>query len=1078
MKFAALLERHFRRETRRRGEGYYHGGWVRLHVDSRFELRAVVQGGAAYVTHLAHHEGELRMSCTCPQYAVEFACKHLWATILAADARRVLEPWDPEHPPRVMFDSVADASAVTMPEGETPKPAAAPEPPPPVRAYTPIWRHLLREALEPAAPVFRPTPPWPPGREVLYVVDAHRSRPEAISVRLFTADPKRTGGFTSPRELQLPLGEIGTVPSETHRRILSTISGAHHAFQSSYATVPREVWLPDPLAAELLPVMESSGRLFLQTERGYGKEDWLKLRWETEPWRFVLDLHDRAGEWLLTGLLVRGAEEATLADAHLVTPRFVFLRDAVAPAEIRSTAWLRALRQSGAVRIPEADREDFVRELLRQEHAPDVRWPASFGLQTVHPAPRPVLLVGRPAKRGSAPARFSATVSFDYDGHWIPESSPARREYLARTRTILVRDGEAETRAWLALSDQGWRRSSTPPPSWSLPATQFPASIRALVEAGWQVRAEGRSIRYAGTSQFKVVSGIDWFGLHGSIDFGGQAVALGEILAAIRKGEEFVALDDGSFGMLPEEWVARFLPLASLGQWKDGELRFRKSQAALLDAMLIAEPAVQWDEGFTSFRDRLRRFNGIAPAAQPAGFVGHLRDYQREGLAWMNFLREFHFGGCLADDMGVGKTAQVLALLETRREDHAGPSLVVVPRSLVFNWKQEAARFTPRLRVLDYSGQLRDASQIPQHHVVLTTYGTLRRDIADLRRIPFDYLVLDEAQAIKNSHTDSAKAVRLLKGRYRLAMSGTPVENHLGELWSLFEFLNPGMLGASTLFQTLGDPARPENEETRKLLSQALRPFLLRRTKQQVARELPPKTEQVLFCELSEKEREIYDQLRDSYRLSLRQEIAGRGLARSKMHVLEALLRLRQAACHPGLLRDDLRQGSSAKFDLLVEQLDQTIDEGHKALVFSQFTSLLALLKQQLDRRGIPYEYLDGQTADRQRPVERFQNDASVPLFLISLKAGGLGLNLTAADYVFLLDPWWNPAVEAQAVDRTHRIGQDKHVFAYRIIAKDTVEEKVLELQNSKRDLAAAIIGEDRSLLKSLRAEDLDVLLS
>jgi SNF2 family DNA or RNA helicase len=361
---------------------------------------------------------------------------------------------------------------------------------------------------------------------------------------------------------------------------------------------------------------------------------------------------------------------------------------------------------------------------------------------------------------------------------------------------------------------------------------------------------------------------------------------------------------------------------------------------------------------------------------------------------------------------------------------------------------------------------------------VLTTYGTLVRDAARLSEIQFDYVVLDEAQAIKNASTASAKAVRLLRGNHRLALSGTPIENHLGELWSLFEFLNPGMLGEAKVLKMAGGLARNPSEESRRLLAHALRPFILRRTKQQVARELPEKTEQTVLCELEPDQRKQYDELRQHYRDTLLHRIDNQGMGKSKMHVLEALLRLRQAACHPGLIDPKLADQPSAKIDTLMAQLEEIREEGHKALVFSQFTSLLAIVREHLDAAGVRYEYLDGSTRDRQARVDTFQTDDSCGLFLISLKAGGLGLNLTAAEYVFLLDPWWNPAVEAQAVDRAHRIGQTRPVFAYRLIAKDTVEEKVLELQKTKRALADAIVSEDNSLIRDLKREDLELLLS
>ncbi len=613
--------------------------------------------------------------------------------------------------------------------------------------------------------------------------------------------------------------------------------------------------------------------------------------------------------------------------------------------------------------------------------------------------------------------------------------------------------------------------------------SKLPRIVRSLVEAGWDIKAEGKIFRRPGAFRIEVSSGVDWFELHGEAVYENIAARLPELLEALRRGDKMVRLDDGTYGTLPEEWLRRIGPLAGMGEPEQGHVRFRQSQAGLLDALVAAQPEARCDETFARVREELRRFHSVEPAAQPAGFVGRLRDYQSEGLGWMHFLQRFSFGGCLADDMGVGKTAQVLALLESRRELRAagepvGPSLVVVPKSLVFNWKEEAARFTPQLRVLDHTGMERNGNDFGAYDLVLTTYGTLRRDAWRFKDAEFDYVVLDEAQVVKNAETESSKAARLLRARHRLAVSGTPVENHLGELWTLFEFLNPGMLGAANAFKVAGGSMRNPDEETRRLLGQALRPFILRRTKEQVARELPSKTEQTVYCELEPEQRKLYDELRQHYRDSLLRRIETAGLAKSKIQVLEALLRLRQAACHPGLLDSKRSSDSSAKLDVLLEQLREVLDEGHKALVFSQFTSLLKILRARLNQNGILYEYLDGATRDRQTRVERFQNDKDCRLFLVSMRAGGLGLNLTAAEYVFILDPWWNPAVEAQAVDRAHRIGQTRPIFTYRLIARDTVEEKVLELQKTKRDLAAAMIGAENSMIRDLRSEDLALLLS
>jgi len=518
-----------------------------------------------------------------------------------------------------------------------------------------------------------------------------------------------------------------------------------------------------------------------------------------------------------------------------------------------------------------------------------------------------------------------------------------------------------------------------------------------------------------------------------------------------------------------------------LGTAEEDHARFSQNQVGLLDALLSAQDDLQFDQKYEDLRNQLQEFSGIEDTEAPQGFKGELRTYQREGLGWLRFLRTFSFGGCLADDMGLGKTIQFLALLQDRKrreKEDMLPSLVVVPKSLIFNWKEECARFTPELSVIEYTGLNRAElrPQFPETDLILTTYGTLRRDVLELKDVQFDYVVLDEAQAIKNAGSQVAKASRLLRAHQRLALSGTPIENHLGDLWSIFEFLNPGMLGRASVFKLHATDS--QDTQSRQMLSKALKPFILRRTKKEVAKELPDKLEQTIFCDLGKEQRALYDELREHYRASLLGAISKDGLGKAKLHVLEALLRLRQAACHPALLDRGRSEDSSAKLDALFLHIDELLEEGHKALIFSQFTSMLSIVREHLDRKNVTYEYLDGQTRDRQACVERFQTDPDCPLFLISLKAGGFGLNLTAADYVFLLDPWWNPAVEAQAIDRTHRIGQTKQVFAYRLICRDTVEEKIAELQNKKKDLAEAILQADNSLIKSLTVEDLKLLLS
>lgn len=669
---------------------------------------------------------------------------------------------------------------------------------------------------------------------------------------------------------------------------------------------------------------------------------------------------------------------------------------------------------------------------------------------------------------------------------------------------LIRRNHRTERDALAILAGQGLRPlSSAGVDTLALPAKQMQAAVSALLARGWEVSADQQTVRHAGAPSFSVASGIDWFELHGGIryqrdDGEEQEISLPEILAAVRAGKQMITLGDGSQGLLPQQWLQEHGLLTALGKIERDHLRFKSSQAALLDALLDDKELVSVDDTFAQLREQLRHFTGIDEIEADPQFKGSLRPYQRMGLGWMAFLRWFGVGGILADDMGLGKTIQVLSMLQGRhrpvdaddKPDTANrPSIVIAPRSVVFNWVDEARKFTPELRILAYAGAerqtLRDSFE--DQDIIVTSFGLLRRDIDELRDFEFDYVILDEAQAIKNPVSQASKAVRLLQSQHRLALTGTPVENHLGDLWSIFEFLNPGMLGSSNRFgelvrasTNLEDDAKANTVQQ---IAQSLRPFVLRRTKKQVLDDLPEKTEQTIVCEMDPAQRAIYDDLRKYYRSNLFDRLEGGGDSsvvggKAGFMVLEALLRLRQASCHPALINEDHAEAPSAKLDALLERLADIIEEDSKALVFSQFTSMLSLVRKKLEERGIRYCYLDGQTRDRREVVQRFQSDPKIPVFLISLKTGGFGLNLTAAEYVFILDPWWNPAVEAQAIDRTHRIGQTRKVFAYRLICEDTVEQRIIDLQDRKRAIADAIVGGEGNVLQSLTKDDLEQLLS
>jgi superfamily II DNA or RNA helicase len=1089
--FIKALIPHVSSRTRAKGLDYSRSGGVVEIAGGEWTAHAVVRGTRDYRVDLMRESGTDRFtaSCECPYYADRAEiCKHIWAALLEAERRGLLAgdgsilpgaTLEPEYRPPP--GGARPGAALLIPGS---KPAGKP----------PAWQRFLAELQHDVAAVERalPAPRFSNG-EIAYAIDVRDTLAgRGTVINVLFRQRRKNGAWTKPKGVNLTPLEAEHLADAGDREILSLLMGAGNpwSYGTTYETgYPRSRYvLNGPLEDRVLPMIAQSGRGHL--DRIGDEQGLFPFTWDDgPPWRFDLNIasDDKDDVIRVNAAFVRDREQLELHEPALLLSRgFLLTRTTMARLQVDGGfGWIARLRAFGPIAIPRSQSTALLETVARSGLDPGAL-PPDLRYDVVEGTPRPRVRVGRPERQNPYALRqdLRATVQFEYGGV-IVEGPPGAAAYDAAHRRLVRRDRGAEQAAIDRLHQLGFRYT------WShfesrqllgISPEQFPRVVHTLVSEGWRVEAEGRPFRSAIAMRLEVSSGIDWFDLHGAIDFGdGRSAPFPQLLAAVARGDDVVVLDDGSVGLLPEEWLGRYASISGFGTARGDVIRFERSQGALLDALLAAQPAITYDETFARLRSELRTFTGIHPADPPPSFHGTLREYQREALGWFEFLQRFQFGGCLADDMGLGKTVMVLALLDSRRHARArgdrSPSIVVVPRSLVFNWRDEAARFAPKLKVADYTGTLRDPAEIERADLVLTTYGTLRRDAAALNAIEFDYAILDEAQSIKNAATASAKAARLLRARHRLALSGTPIENHLGELWSLFEFLNPGLLGTAKAFQRASS-ARARDGESLEWLSRALRPFILRRTKEQVAPELPRRTEQTLQCELEGSQRRHYDELRAHYRETLLARVARDGVNRSKMQILEALLRLRQAACHSGLIDPGRGHEPSAKFEVLIPRLLEVIAEGHKALIFSQFTSLLALLRPRLEALGMTYEYLDGRTRDRAARVDRFQSDPACPLFLISLKAGGLGLNLTAAEYVFLLDPWWNPAVEAQAIDRAHRIGQSRHVFAYRLLARDTVEEKVAELQQTKRELADAILNADGGLVRSLGAADLEMLLS
>ncbi len=1088
--------------------------------------------------------------CSCPQFEEAGICKHVWAALCTADKLGLTPtsglPQEVDfYTPETWTAPYEDEDDYDDDEGDVGRSSFAMIQQMAKNLLDPLRQRMGGRSNQPpaknkAAGKVAKTPAWHSGvlqepprstrnlttqrnweqlgtqktTRLVYLLNLEETRRHSqVVVDVGVQAQLKNGGWGKLQSHGLfhnKISELAPEDRELCRALLGQESGSEYEYSYSYGrnyASPSRYRIGADVQAELLPKLCASERFCIDNVRtNTTATEPITMKWLPDgplEYQIVATAEPKKKQWRLRGeFLWAGAPMKESLPLIIMQHGLCIGYDWIGlwnhHCDFR---WVCALSEQEEMIVPFADRQAFLTELWRSGQPPAIVGDSALALGTEvgQPLPRlevypnPELPKNAPRFEQARANELYADVKFAYGDRLVAPESVDQAWFESDVPHVTVRNIEREGELLAEISALGvsHRRvdyySKNKAGNIQFPTKKLSEIVETLVARGWHVSAENALFRKLGEFKQSVTSGVDWFDLETTLDFDGVSASLPQLLAALKQGEKYVTLDDGTRGLLPQEWLERVRRRwRSSAKWPTANCgSSRRRRCSWMRSSLHARMRCSSSAMSTSVHcAKLQSFSGVQPSEPSETFRGELRPYQQLGLGWLEFLAEHRLGGCLADDMGLGKTVQVLARLEQRRlelverPEERRPSLAVVPKSLVYNWKLEAEKFAPELNVIDYHGNDRKArcGDFTQHDLVVTTYGTMLRDIDALRKQPFDYVILDESQAIKNATSQSAKAVRLLDGRHRLAMSGTPVENHLGELWSLFEFLNPGMLGRSEAFRGLGrnggDPAQME------LLRRGIAPFLLRRTKGQVLADLPAKTEQTMYCDLEPAQRKLYNQLRDHYRASLLKTVTTAGIKKSQIQVLEALLRLRQAACHPGLLDPKQLKKPSAKLDTLFEQLDEVVEEGHKVLIFSQFTSLLAIVKQQLDAKKITYEYLDGKTRNRQQKVDRFQTDAKCPLFLISLKAGGVGLNLTAADYVYLLDPWWNPAVEAQAIDRAHRIGQEKPVFAYRLIARDTVEDKILELQTRKRDLADAIIAADGGLVSQMTAEDLQLLLS
>ncbi|MEX8549301.1 MAG: DEAD/DEAH box helicase [Mucilaginibacter sp.] len=604
-----------------------------------------------------------------------------------------------------------------------------------------------------------------------------------------------------------------------------------------------------------------------------------------------------------------------------------------------------------------------------------------------------------------------------------------------------------------------------------------------LIANGFEIEQPEGEKRFLFASpkiNLEIREGNDWFDIYAMVYFGSFAIPFIELKQHIlNKRREFV-LPSGEIAVIPEKWFSQYSNLLYFSNHTD-KLQLKKHHIGLVNELAASDHA---EVTMNRKLQKLNDFESLEEIPLPENFNGELRAYQKAGYDWFHFLKKYHFGGCLADDMGLGKTIQALALLQKSKEDSGSSgkttSLIIMPTSLIYNWINEAKKFTPEMQILTYTGGMRnrDATTFSNYDVVITTYGIMRIDINLLKDFFFEYIILDESQNIKNASSKSFQAATELKSRYKLILSGTPVENSVNDLWTQISFINPGLLGNQSYFQNnfVIPIEKKKDEDKAHRLQVLIKPFILRRTKEQVATELPSKTEHLFYSEMCDDQADEYEKVKSEYRNELLKSIEEGTFAQAKLHVLQGLIKLRQISNHPKLI-DETYEGGSGKFDDVWQMLTNALEGGHKVLVFSQFVRQLTLFRKELDGQNIPYAYLDGKTKNREEEINKFQDNESLRIFLISIKAGGVGLNLTEADYVFILDPWWNPAVEQQAIDRTHRIGQTKKVIIYKFITKNSIEEKILLLQQQKIHVANSLITTEGNFIKSLTPEDIRDLL-
>jgi len=1063
----------FEQIIRQKGRQLFQAGRTQISKNSPGLIQGTCEdSGTKFKLGARIQDNELHAFCECPYFQSQNGlCRHIWAILLSVDQRGLsafLEISSEENTGKIFADEIW-----MDPKKNAPKRAED------GKSWKSLINNVDRIRKSQEKMLFK--------AKLSYCIDLSKDTNDKTELALFVTINAAEFGKDEGNPFQnIPIERLLHMLKSHDMNIINLI-------QSNCAKDPlgeiRKFVLPlmvEPKLIELLSKVPCS-----VSYDGVPKGE-LEICKE-EPWEMIMRIEDMATYSLLRPLLVRGKEEKPMDQVgFFVTsnPRGFYtgskrfnLKDNV------DNVWIHALEiGETSYTIPMSGIQEFLTHFSKACTGlhPRVEWPEDFWTNvTIEKDPIPLM------QAEFNELGISAELMFEYQmdpSQRISAFSAQNQVLQWSTHSSCDRRIEFEENVMKQLEAMPKLSFVEEDHMFHIDHENIQEVLRTLEESGVTLYGKERKIKSYSKVQLELSSKIDWFEVKGEVDFQGEKVEIGEMLESIRSNSRYVLLGSGEYGLLPDQWIAKNKHLLEMAENKDGKLKLQKSHFLLVDQMVNGDEdsriKVKNNAGSKDLQKLIKEaedFNGLE-LAEPHKFLkADMRNYQLSGLAWLRFLKKFGFGGILADDMGLGKTVQAIASIldEVTSSKKNKQNLVVMPTSLIFNWNEELLKFAPKLNVAAYSGSDRGKLAELKADVILTTYGILRRQAEDFANVEWHYVILDEAQSIKNYRSQTATAACNLNGVHRLSLTGTPIENNLMEMWSHMQFLNPNLLGSREQFNSYvlkPDEGKPDNQSLQKLQKMVF-PYILRRTKEDVLTDLPRKVEQVVQCSMGSRQQEYYNTVRDDFKRTLLDNISNKGVGSSKLKVIEGLLRLRQIACHPNLLDRNLSIPST-KLNHMLNALEEAVAEGHKVLIFSQFTSMLEIIVREITKLGIKFTYLDGQTKDRQERVRLFQEDPEISTFLISLKAGGVGLNLTAADYVFLFDPWWNPAAEAQAIDRAHRIGQTKKVFTYRLITKGTVEEKVVELQAQKRDMVKGVMTDDNEFVKKLDKNDIEYLFS